>query len=98
MAFGSDIIFDCPPRTRGQVSLSILDSYVEAQLPRQYILQMATANAARLLGVEKERGAIAAGQAADIVAMPGNPLDDLAALKGIHFVMREGKIVRREKQ
>jgi imidazolonepropionase-like amidohydrolase len=35
-----------------------------------------TMNAARLLGVEKDRGALRVGMAADIIATPANPLQD----------------------
>jgi imidazolonepropionase-like amidohydrolase len=58
------------------------------------ILQAMTTNAARLLGVDGERGAIRPGLAADIVATPGDPTSDIAALKQINFVMKEGRIVR----
>lgn len=34
------------------------------------------------------------GACADIVAMPGNPLDDIAATTGVDFVMRPGRIYR----
>ena len=53
-----------------------------------------TINAARLLGVEKERGTIAPGMAADIIAAPGDPLADARVLKQVHFVMKDGKVVK----
>jgi len=94
MAFGSDVFYSWPGRTRGDLSLEHLDPYVEAGLESGYILQMITVNGARLLGLEGERGRLAAGYYADIVAMPGNPLDDILALRGIHFVMKEGRVFR----
>ena len=66
--------------------------YSEAGYSNAEILQMMTINAARLLGVEKERGVIKRGQAADIIATVVNPLDDIAALKDVSFVMKEGKV------
>jgi imidazolonepropionase-like amidohydrolase len=50
---------------------------------------------AELLRINKQRGAIAPGLAADIVAAPADPLDDIEALRKINFVMKNGKIVRR---
>ncbi len=94
MAFGSDVIFDLEGKTRGEVSLSIVDAYIEAGLPNPYILRMLTTYAARLLGVDKERGAIKAGQAADLVAMPENPLENIQAIKQVRFVMKNGNVFK----
>jgi imidazolonepropionase-like amidohydrolase len=56
---------------------------------------MMTTNAARLLGVEKERGAIRPGMAADIVAARGNPDQDILALESVVFVMKDGRVIKR---
>ncbi len=53
-------------------------------------------NAVKLLGVDGERGAIRAGQAADIIATPENPLDNIHALKQVLFVMKDGAIVHHD--
>ncbi|MFZ4986717.1 MAG: amidohydrolase family protein, partial [Blastocatellia bacterium] len=93
-AFGSDVIFDVEGKTRGEVCISILDTYVAAGLPNGYLLQMLTTNGARLLDVDNQRGAIRAGFAADIIATADNPLDRIETLKRVQFVMREGVIIR----
>jgi imidazolonepropionase-like amidohydrolase len=54
-------------------------------------------NAARLLGVEAARGAISAGQFADIIATPENPLDNISTLKQVNFVMKNGKVFKSAK-
>jgi imidazolonepropionase-like amidohydrolase len=54
-----------------------------------------TINAARLLGVEKERGSIQPGMAADLIATPDDPLENLNTLKKVNFVMKDGNIIRR---
>jgi imidazolonepropionase-like amidohydrolase len=74
--------------------MSQIDAFVEAGIPARVILQAMTTNAARLLGVDKERGAIAPGQFADIVATPDNPLEDARALTRIDFVMKNGRVIR----
>jgi imidazolonepropionase-like amidohydrolase len=56
--------------------------------------QAMTVNAARLFGVEKERGFIQPGMFADLVATPENPLENVQTLKHVHFVMKEGRVVR----
>ncbi len=95
MAYGTDAFFEAPGETRGTIALMYLDSYVEAGIPAPYVLKMMTTNAARLLGVENERGAIRAGLAADIIATPANPLEDIKALRRVGFVMKDGKVIRK---
>jgi imidazolonepropionase-like amidohydrolase len=53
-----------------------------------------TINAARLLGVDKERGALRAGLAADIIATPENPLENISTLKQVSFVMKNGVTIK----
>ena len=74
--------------------MSITDSYVDADLPSEFILQMMTTNAARLLGVDKERGLIKEGMAADIIATKDNPLDNIQTLKHVTFVMKDGRVFK----
>ncbi|HEY0460857.1 MAG TPA: amidohydrolase family protein [Pyrinomonadaceae bacterium] len=97
MAYGTDAFFDVPGETRGTLAISYLDSYTEAQIPARYVLQMLTTNAANLVGVEKERGAIRTGMYADIIATPENPLDNIDALKKVSFVMKNGKVFKQSK-
>jgi imidazolonepropionase-like amidohydrolase len=95
MAYGTDSFFYVPGETRGTIALMFLDSYVEAGVPAAYVLRMMTTNAARLLGVENERGAVRAGLAADIIATPADPLSDITALRRVAFVMKNGKVIRK---
>jgi imidazolonepropionase-like amidohydrolase len=94
LAFGSDLIFRASDETRGTWTMTQIESFIEAGIPPKVILQAMTTNAARLLGVERQRGAISAGQFADIVATPQNPLDDLSTLKRVSFVMKNGKVFK----
>jgi imidazolonepropionase-like amidohydrolase len=58
-------------------------------------IQAGTVNGAKLLGWEGQIGALRAGYLADIVAVAGNPLQDIAALQKVSFVMKSGAIYRR---
>lgn len=69
---------------------------VKAGLPPAYTLQMATINAARLLGHEDEFGTVAPGKYADLVAVPGNPLDDISLMSKVSFVMKAGVVYKRD--
>jgi imidazolonepropionase-like amidohydrolase len=93
IAFGTDAIFQFPGMNRGTTSLQWIDSYVSAGLTPKEIVAAMTSTAARALGVESERGSIREGLAADIIATPGNPLDDVNALKRVAFVMKDGRTI-----
>ena len=67
---------------------------MEAGVPAPDILRAMTVNAARLLGVDKERGFLKPGMAADIIATPENPLENIQTLKKVSFVMKDGAIVK----
>jgi imidazolonepropionase-like amidohydrolase len=98
MAFGSDVLLNRPDKSRGAYTLDFLESYLKVGMPAREILRMMTTNSARLLGVDKERGAIKENMAADIIATPENPLDNILALKQVSFVMKDGKVVKQLRQ
>jgi imidazolonepropionase-like amidohydrolase len=58
-------------------------------------IQSATRVAAELLGMSDRMGTLETGKFADIVAVPGNPLQDITALQRVGFVMKNGEIYRR---
>lgn len=94
MAFGTDVDIELPGETRGTLTIDYITSWVEAGIPAADTLRAMTTNAARLLGVEKERGALKPGMAADIIATPENPLDNIQTLRKVLFVMKDGAIVK----
>lgn len=53
-----------------------------------------TTDVAKQPGVEKECGAIAAGMAADPIAVDENPLEKIDTLKSVRMVMRGGRLLR----
>jgi imidazolonepropionase-like amidohydrolase len=59
-------------------------------------LQAGTRVNAELLGWQDRLGTVEVGKLADLVAVPGNPLEDLSLLERVHFVMLGGKVVRRD--
>jgi len=58
-------------------------------------LRSATSVAAALLGVDDRLGSLTAGKLADVIAVPGNPLDDIHQTEHVMFVMKEGAIIRK---
>lgn len=57
-----------------------------------------TTGAAALLGLERDIGTIAAGRRADIVAVRGNPLQNVAVLERVDFVMQDGRVFKQDGQ
>ena len=93
MAFGSDSLADMPGKTRGEAAMEYLDVWLAAGVPSPEILKAMTSNVAELLRLKGKRGAIAVGEAADIIATPENPLADARALKKVNFVMKDGRVL-----
>jgi len=59
-------------------------------------IRSATSRAAELLGMQGKLGVIAPGAFADIVAVPGDPLQDVGHLKHVTFVMKDGRVFKKE--
>jgi imidazolonepropionase-like amidohydrolase len=57
-------------------------------------IRTATTSAAELLGMTGQIGTIEKGAYADLIALPGDPLRDVAALSKVDFVMKGGEVVR----
>jgi imidazolonepropionase-like amidohydrolase len=67
---------------------------VQAGMPAAFTLQTATRNASKLLRMDKDIGSVEAGKYADIVAVPGDPVADIALMKRIEFVMKGGEVYK----
>jgi imidazolonepropionase-like amidohydrolase len=64
---------------------------VEGGMPPMEAIKAATTSAADLLGMSDKIGSISKGKFADIIAVDGDPLQDIKTMKNIAFVMKEGK-------
>ena len=67
---------------------------VQAGRPPMFALQAATTHAAELLHKSDQLGRIAVGRGADVIAVPGNPLDDITVMQHVEFVMKDGVIYK----
>lgn len=67
---------------------------VEWGMPPLDALRAATVNAAELMGWKDQVGDIAPGHYADIIAVAGNPLEDVTTLEHVRFVMKGGAVVK----
>jgi imidazolonepropionase-like amidohydrolase len=89
IALGTDNIFD--PHTTDAREFALL---VAAGLTPMDAILAGTRNGAHLLGWEKDVGQVKAGFYADLVAVKGDPLQEIGVLQQVHFVMKGGAVVR----
>lgn len=69
-----------------------LELYVRAGIPAGEVLRMATLTPALVMGVNKDRGVIAAGKLADMVLIDGDPTQDIRNINKIDTVIKGGKV------
>ena len=67
---------------------------VKNGMPEMEAIQSATMETAKLLKIDDALGSIEAGKIADIIAVNGDPLEDISLLKSISFVMKDGKVYK----
>ncbi|EGM79617.1 amidohydrolase, imidazolonepropionase [Rheinheimera sp. A13L] len=66
----------------------------EAGMPAMEAIQAATIESARLLKVDQELGSVTVGKIADLVAVPGDPLQDIQLMGQVSFVMKAGVVYK----
>ena len=77
-------------------NLKQLSRMVQFGMNSMQALQAASINAARLLKQDADIGSIQMGRYADIIAVSGNPLEDISLLEEVSFVMKGGEVIRSE--
>ena len=70
---------------------------VEAGMPPMEAIQSATMTPAKLLRIDDKLGSVEAGKIADLVAVKGNPLEDISLMRKVSFVMKNGLIYKHVK-
>jgi imidazolonepropionase-like amidohydrolase len=96
LAFSTDGDYYVAGKTRGELCLEFLKPWKDARIPTADVLRAITVNGYRIADIDKTRGPIKPGYFADLIALPGNPLDDLDALKNVQFVMKDGLVFKRD--
>lgn len=94
MAFSTDADYYVPGMTRGQVVINFLKSWKTAGVPDKEILKIMTVNGYKVCDIYDKRGPIKVGLPADLIAVKGNPLEDIDALRTVVFIMKDGLIFK----
>ena len=90
---------DQPSRGRFLPGFSIhreIQQYVRCGIPPGEVLQIATQNNARAIGVSESLGTIEVGKLADMFVVSGNPLEDIRRTRDVRWVMKGGRLFRPE--
>jgi imidazolonepropionase-like amidohydrolase len=90
MAMGSDV----GPFPHGTQAREFV-LMVKYGMTSRSALQASLINGAKLLGWQGEIGTLKPGYRADVIAVPGNPLEDISVLQRVAFVMKGGVVYRR---
>ena len=88
IAFGLD---DDPERLPKE-----FEAMVKSGISPLGAIQAATVSAAELLGMSKDTGTIEPGKFADIIAVQGDPLQDISVMGKVVFVMKGGEVIKNE--
>jgi imidazolonepropionase-like amidohydrolase len=96
IAMGSDAWALISGKTRGEETLFELKKLQDEGMPSIDIIRSSTLNAAELMGWTDRVGELTAGKFADIIAVAGDPIQDIALLQHVQFVMKGATVVRNE--
>ena len=95
IAMGTDV--GTPGNHAGENMQELAVMVTECGFTPQEAIWSATMEAARMMGLDGDLGALEAGKLADIIAVPENPFDDIGALRRVFLVMKEGAVYRNDR-
>jgi imidazolonepropionase-like amidohydrolase len=96
LTFSTDADYYVPPKSRGEVAIEFIETWKAAGIPNADILRAMTINGYKVSETEKTRGPITVGMAADLIAVTGNPLESIDALRSVRFVLKDGLVFKRD--
>jgi imidazolonepropionase-like amidohydrolase len=96
LTFSTDADYYVPGKTRGEVAIEFIETWKAAGIPPVDILRAMTINGYKVSETYGSRGPIKVGYAADLIAVPGNPLQTIDALRDVRFVLKDGVVFKRD--
>ena len=96
LTFSTDADYYVLGKTRGELAIEFIETWKAAGIPTVDILRAMTTNGYRVSETENTRGPIKPDLAADLIAVAGNPLESIDALRDVRFVMKDGVVFKRD--
>jgi imidazolonepropionase-like amidohydrolase len=81
---------------RGDLTINFLKTWKAAGIPAKDTLKALTTTGYKAADVYSERGPLKVGYYADIIAVQGDPLQDIDAVRNVQFVMKNGDVFKRD--
>ena len=94
LTFSTDADYYVPGKTRGEVAIDFIETWKAAGIPALDILRAMTISGYKVSEMENKRGPIKVGLAADLIALTGNPLQNIDAVRDVTFVMKDGGVFK----
>jgi imidazolonepropionase-like amidohydrolase len=94
LTYSTDADYYVPGKHRGEVAIEFIKTWQDAGVPNAEVLKAMTINGYKVSELETRRGPIKPGMAADLIALPGNPLESLDALRDVRFVLKDGLVYK----
>jgi imidazolonepropionase-like amidohydrolase len=94
LTFSTDADYFVEGKTRGEVAIEFIETWKAAGIPARDILRAMTINGYKVSETMTTRGPIKVGMFADLIAVTGNPLEQIDALRDVKFVMKNGLVFK----
>jgi len=96
LTFSTDADYYVPGKTRGEVAIEFIETWKAAKIPAPDILRAMTTNGYKVSETERTRGPIKVGMWADLIAVRGNPLESIDALRDVRWVLKNGMVFKKD--
>src|SRR5688500_16563620 len=96
LTFSTDADYYVPGKTSCEVAIEFNETWNAAGIRARDILKAMTTNGFKVSQTETTRGPIRTGFFADLIAVSGNPLESIDALRDVRFVMKNGMVFKRD--
>lgn len=96
IVFSTDADYFVQGKNRGELVQEFIRPWKDAGVPNADIIRAMTVSGYQVCDIDKVRGPIKPGMFADLIAVSGDPLADIDAIKRVQFVMKDGVVFKKD--